>query len=66
VTNTTEEEKTVNQKVISSRRIFSECGSSNRSASLESSSQVSTLREGGSSANFTMAGQDITIKLPEF
>jgi hypothetical protein len=65
-TNTTEEEKVVNQQVISGRRIFAGRGSSRRSASSASSSQVSTLRGDGSSTNFTMAGHDPTIRLPEF
>jgi hypothetical protein len=64
VTNTIEEEKEVNQQVISGRIIFSGHGFSSRSESLTSSSQVSTLHRGGSSTNFTMAGQDPTIRLP--
>jgi hypothetical protein len=59
-----EEEKPVNHQVISGRRIFTGRGSSRRSASLASSSQVSTPHGGGSSANFTMVGKDPTIRLP--
>jgi hypothetical protein len=66
VTKTSEEEKPVNQQVISGRIIFTGCGSSSRSASSTSSSQVSTPCGGGSSTNFTMEGQDPTIRLPEF
>jgi hypothetical protein len=66
VTNTTEEEKEINQQVISGSIIFSGRGSSSRSASLASRSQVSTLCGSGSSTNFTMGGQDPTIRLPYF
>jgi hypothetical protein len=65
-TNITEKEKAVNQQVISGRRFFSGRGSSRKSVSSTSSSQVYTPRGGGSSTNFTMAGQYPTIKLPEF
>jgi hypothetical protein len=66
VTKTTQEEKVVNQQVISGRVIFSGCGSNSRSVSSTSTSQVSTPRGGGRSTNFTMLGQDPTIRLPEF
>jgi hypothetical protein len=69
VTKTYEEEKLVNQQVISGRRIFTgrgSSGNSRRSVSSTSSSQVSTPRGGGSTTKFTMAGQDPTIRLPEF
>jgi hypothetical protein len=59
-----EEEKPVNQQVISDRILSTERGSSSRSASLAGSNQVSTLHEGGISTNFTMEGQDPTIRLP--
>jgi hypothetical protein len=68
-TKTSEEEKPVNQQVISGRMIFTGCGStrnSSRSVSSSSSSQLSTSHEGGSITNFTMEGQDPTIRLPEF
>jgi hypothetical protein len=65
-TNTTEEEKAVNQQVISGKIIFPGRGSNSKSASSTSSSQVSTPRGGGSSTNFTMEGKDPTIKLSEF
>jgi hypothetical protein len=65
-TKTSEEEKPINQQVISGRRFFIGHGSSSRSASSTSSSQVSTLREGGRSKNFTMEEQDPTIRLPDF
>jgi hypothetical protein len=55
--------------VISGRRFFTGCassGNSSKSVSSTSSSQVSTLRRGGSKTNFTMAGQDPTIRLPEY
>jgi hypothetical protein len=52
--------------VISGRIFFIGPRSSSISASSTSSSQVSTSREGGSSTNFTMAGQDPTIRLQEF
>jgi hypothetical protein len=68
-TKTFEEEKLVNHQVISGRRILTECGSSassSRSLFLASISQVSTLREGGSTTNFTIARQDPTIRLPKF
>jgi hypothetical protein len=65
-TNTTKEEKIINQQVISGRRIFSGCGSSSRCASPTSSILVSTQCGGGISTNFTMTGQDPTIKLREF
>jgi hypothetical protein len=65
-TKTSKEEKSVNQHVISGRRIFTRRGSSgnsSRSVSSETSSQVS---KGGSTTNFTMKIQDPTIRLPEF
>jgi hypothetical protein len=68
-TKTYEEEKPINQQEISGRRIFTKCGSSgnsSRSVSSTSSSQVSTLCRIGSTTNFIMAGQDQTIRLPEF
>jgi hypothetical protein len=66
MTNTTEEEKVVNQKMISGRIIFIGCGSSSISESSTSNIQVYTLCGGGSSKSFTMAGQDPTLRLPEF
>jgi hypothetical protein len=63
-TNRTEEEKLVNQQVVSGRIIFAGHGSSSRSASSTISFQVSTSHGGGSSTNFTMTGQDPTIRLP--
>jgi hypothetical protein len=63
VTKTYAEEKLVNQQVISGRIIFTGCDSSRRSVSSASRIQVSTPCEGGSSTNFTMAGQDPTIRL---
>jgi hypothetical protein len=66
VTKTSEEEKLVNQQVISGRIIFTGHGSSRRSESSTSSSQVSTPRGGGSLENFTIVGEDPTIRLPEF
>jgi hypothetical protein len=66
---TTKEEKLVNQQVISGRIIFTECwlsGNSRRSIISTSRIQVSTLCRGGSSTNFTMEGQDPTIRLPYF
>jgi hypothetical protein len=68
-TKTSEEEKSVNQQVISGRRIFTgrgSSGNSSKSVSSTSSIQVSTPCRGGSTTNFTMAGQDPTIRLPEF
>jgi hypothetical protein len=65
-TKTSKEEKSVNQHVISGRRIFTRRGSSgnsSRSVSSETSSQVS---KGGSTTNFTMKIQDPTIRLPKF
>jgi hypothetical protein len=41
-------------------------GNSSRSISSTSSNQVSTPCRGGSTTNFTMEGQDPTIRLPEF
>jgi hypothetical protein len=69
VTKTSEEEKMVNQQVISGRRIFTGCGSSGnsrRSISSTSNNQVSTPYGGGSTTNFIMEGVDPTIRLPEF
>jgi hypothetical protein len=69
VTKTSEEEKSVNQQVISGRRIFTRRGSSgnsSRSVSSTSNIQVSTPHGGGSITKFTMARQDPTIRLPEF
>ena len=68
-TKTYEEEKMVNQQVISGRSTFTGCGSSgnsSKSVSSTSSIQVSTPHRGGSTTNFIMAGQDPTIRLPEF
>jgi hypothetical protein len=68
-TKTSEEEETFRQQVISGRRILVGCGSSgnsSKSISSTSSSQVSTPHRGGSTTNFTMAGVDPTIRLPEF
>jgi hypothetical protein len=69
VTKTSEEERPVNQQVISGRRIFigsESSGNSSRGVSSTSSSRVSTPHGGGSTKNFTMAGQDPTIRLLEF
>jgi hypothetical protein len=68
-TKTYEEEKLANQQVISGRRIFIGCGSSGKSSriiSSTSSNQVYTPHRGGSSENFTMIGQDPTIRLLDF
>jgi hypothetical protein len=69
VTKTTEEEKPIKQQVISGRRIFIvhvSSGSSSKSISVASSSQVSTPRGGCSSTNFIISGHDPTIRLPKF
>jgi hypothetical protein len=69
VTKTSKEEKLVNQQVIRGRRTFTGHGSSGKSSrrvSSKSSSQLSTPCGGGSKTNFTMEGQDSTIRLPEF
>jgi hypothetical protein len=66
---TSNEEKQVNQQLISGKRIFAgngSSGSSRRSISTPSSIQVSTSRESGTTKNFTMVGQDHIIRLPEF
>jgi hypothetical protein len=52
--------------VISGRLIFSGHGSSSKSASSTSSSQVSTPCVGGHLETFTMEGQYPTIRLLEF
>jgi hypothetical protein len=69
VNKTSEEEKLVNQQVISGRRIFIEGGSNgnlSRSISSTSSIHVSTPHGGGITPKFTMVGVDTTIRLPEF
>jgi hypothetical protein len=66
---TSQEEKLVNQQVISGKRIFIECGSSgnsSRSISSKCISQVSKPHEGGITTNFIMEGQYPTIMLLEF
>jgi hypothetical protein len=63
VTNTYEEEKPINQQVISSRIIFGQGYNSSGSNSM-SNNQVSTPCQGGRTTSFKMAGHDPTNRFP--